>query len=113
MSVQGGPAVAQQPPVSVPQDPAQLPRKQVQVLRAPGPDGARTGIGINFARTQPYGYYQITSLLPEGMAARGGELTPGQYLWGVEGQEIKDRNIGEVAELIKGTPGSHVSLVIS
>eukprot|EP00961_Rhodomonas_salina_P273462 3695059-Rhodomonas_salina.2 len=32
---------------------------------AAGPQGVRTGIGINFARTQPRGYYQITSLLPQ------------------------------------------------
>jgi len=79
-----------------------------------GPNvGPRVGLGLQFLKTSGVGPIVVHSLLPEGSAARSGQLQVGDIIHEIDKHSVYHMSIEQVANLILGTPGTYVRLIVS
>ena len=77
----------------------------------PGPDGM-AGIGIRFACYPGSEPVMVTELTPGQPAALSGEIHLNQQIVKINGQDVRGLEMNQVLGLIKGTPGTMVTLTV-
>ena len=70
-------------------------------------------IGVEFARVGETGPYTVMKLKPKGAAARSGQLHIGDLILDVNGEAVDKMDVDQLAQAIKGEPGSEVKLKIT
>jgi hypothetical protein len=90
-----------------------LKTKDIQIQRSmqPGPDGM-AGIGIRFACYPGSEPVMVTELTPGQPAALSGEIHLNQQIVKINGQDVRGLEMNQVLGLIKGTPGTMVTLTV-
>merc|ERR1719409_1973003 len=69
-------------------------------------------VGIAFAKQDRHDYnWRVTAIQP--WSPFHGRLAPGQQLLGVDGNRVSTKTVQEVSALLKGDPGSAVTLFVS
>ena len=71
------------------------------------------GVGIVFERNTREGVLLVKSLAKNGPAARAGQIIPGDKLVEIDGTNVVQKTVKEIAPLILGAPGSSVVLGMS
>jgi len=87
--------------------------RQDQDVGAPGFRGtkrAHTGVGISLFRDQATGKVLISKFLPSGNAQ--GQVEEGDELFAVDGMAVFGKGTEEIIDLIRGPPGTSVTLVL-
>jgi hypothetical protein len=84
---------------------------QIQRSMQPGPDGM-AGIGIRFACYPGSEPVMVTELTPGQPAALSGEIHLNQQIVKINGQDVRGLEMNQVLGLIKGTPGTMVTLTV-
>jgi hypothetical protein len=90
-----------------------LQTKDIQIQRSmqPGPDGM-AGIGMRFACYPGSEPVMVTELTPGQPAALSGEIHLNQQIVKINGQDVRGLEMNQVLGLIKGTPGTMVTLTV-
>lgn len=68
-------------------------------------------IGITIAKREDGRGFDILTVEPDGAAGKAGVL-PGDILIEAEGQSVVDMDSNELVQIIKGTPGTKVTIVV-
>jgi hypothetical protein len=95
-------------------DQVPLETKDIQIRRAmqPGPDGM-AGIGMSFVCVaESLEPAMVTELTPGQPAALSGKIYRNQQIVKINGQDVRGLETNQVVDLIKGTPGTMVTLTV-
>jgi len=88
---------------------------QLLKVRRQAPAGTfpeMTGIGVNLQRIPKYMMYEITAIAPNGGAALNGQISIGDVIFTVDGQDVAQLELPAVIQIIKGRINTYVTLVV-
>jgi len=112
---------ATSPPMQQPMQPPKppptwQPQRPVQLVRAPGPAGVPTGVGVHFEKggeNMPYRLFDFNPGKAAANAKAQNMLFENEWLHAVNGQPVYALTSPQVRDLILGEPNSMVVLTVS